>query len=146
MAIYENGKRVCARAITFIDNSVLLIERHRKVDDQMLHYYTIPGGGVEIGEEKSEAAIRETKEETCCDIAIIKNLTREDYGEGICYWFYAKYLSGTPTLGGEENERNNLDNHYQVVLIDMNDIDKINILGMGKKLVKECYEDYKKGH
>lgn len=146
MIRYENGKRVCARAITFIDDNVLLIERHRKDNDQILHYYTIPGGGVEDDEEKDEAAIRETKEETCCDIEIVKDLAREDYDEGICYWFYGKYLSGTPTLGGEEKERNKPDNHYQVVLIKIRDIDNINILGMGKKLIRECYLEYKKSH
>lgn len=143
MTKYEDGKRVCARAITFIDDNVLLIERHRLSNNEILHYYTIPGGGVEEDETNDIAAIRETKEETCCEIKIVKSLIREDYGEGICYWFYGKYISGTPSLGGEEKERNNPNNHYKVVLINMNDIDKINILGMGKKLVKECYMDYK---
>ena len=53
-----------------------------------------------------------------------------------------KYLSGTPSLGGEEKERNNPDNSYKVVLIDINDIDKINILGRGKNLIKDCYKKY----
>ena len=143
MTIYENGKRVVARAITFIDDNILLIERYRLSNNEMLHYYTIPGGGVEEGESYKEAAIRETMEETCCEIEIIKDLVIEDYGEGICHWFYAKYISGTPTLGGEEKERNNPDNSFKVVLIDIKDIDNINILGMGKKLIKECYIDYK---
>lgn len=146
MVLYENGKRVCSRAITFIDDKILLIERYRKENDEMLHYYTIPGGGVEEEETYSEAAIRETKEETCCDIEIIKDLYVEDFGEGICHWFYAKYISGTPELGGEEKIRNNPDNSFKVVLIPMNDIDNINILGQGKRLVKECYEEYKKSH
>ena len=144
MTKYIDGKRICARAITFIDDKILLIERFRISCDTMLHYYTIPGGGVEDDEEYSETAVRETKEETCCDIEIIKPLMEEDYGEGICNWFYAKYLSGTPELGGEEKERNNPDNSFKVVLIDMKDIDSINILGMGKTLVKECYKEYKK--
>lgn len=146
MVRYENGKRVCARAITFIDDNILLIERFRKVDNEMMHYFTIPGGGVEEEETNEEAAIRETMEETCCEIKIIKDLIREDYGEGICYWFYAKYLSGNPKLGGEEKERNNPLNSYKVVLINMKDIDSINILGMGKKLVKECFNKFKESH
>ena len=143
MIKYINGKRICARAITFIDGKILLVERYRKSGNEMLHYFTIPGGGVEDDEDYSETAIRETKEETCCDIEIIKPLISEDYGDGIANWFYAKYVSGTPELGGEEKERNKPDNSYKVVLIDMKDIDNINILGMGKKLVKECYEEYK---
>ncbi len=144
MIRYENGKRIVARAITFIDNNVLLIERYRKENNQMLHYFTIPGGGVEDDEKYFETAIRETKEETCCDIKILETLEVEDYPGGKCHWFYAKYLSGTPILGGEEKEHNNPDNSFKVVLIDMHDMDKINILGAGKRLIKECYKKYKK--
>ena len=142
MIKYLNGKRVCARAITFIDGKILLIERYRLIDGEMMHYFTIPGGGVEDDEEYAETAVRETKEETCCDIEIVKYIMEEDYGEGLAEWFYAKYISGTPELGGEEKNRNKPENSYKVVLIDMKDIDSINILGMGKKLVKECYNEY----
>ena len=144
MVIYEDNSRVVARAITFIDDSVLLIERYRKEGSELLHYFTIPGGGVEEGETYLEAAIRETLEETCCNIEIIETLEVEEFPGGICHWFYAKYLSGTPTLGGEEKERNNKDNSYKVVLININDIDNINILGSGKSLIKRCYNDYYK--
>ena len=143
MVLYENGKRIVSRAITFIDNSVLLIERHRRENDVMLHYFTIPGGGVEVGESFEEAAIRETMEETCCNIEIVKTLEVEEFPGGLCHWFYAKYLSGTPELGGEEKERNNPDNSFKVVLIDMKDINNINILGAGRRLIKECYSMYK---
>ena len=141
MTKYIDGKRIVARAITFIDNKVLLIERYRREGEELLHYYTIPGGGVEEGEEYNETAIRETLEETCCNIEIIKSLTEEDYGSGICHWFFAKYISGTPTLGGEEKERNNPDNSYKVVLIPFDEIDNVNILGMGKKLIKKCIKE-----
>ena len=141
MTKYIDGKRIVARAITFIDNKVLLIERYRKDGDKMLHYFTIPGGGVEDNEEYDETAIRETKEETCCDIEIIKSLGEEDYIEGICHWFYAKYISGTPILGGEEKERNNPNNSFKVVLIPFNEIDNINILGKGKELIKKCIKE-----
>ena len=146
MTKYENNKRIVSRAITFIDDNVLLIERHRLENDIMLHYFTIPGGGVEEWESFKEAAIRETKEETCCDIEIVNELEIEDYGSGICHWFYGKYISGTPTLGGEEKERNNPDNHFKVVLIPVKDIDNINILGIGRRLIKECYTTYKKSN
>ena len=67
MIRYIDGKRIVARAITFIDNKVLLIERYRREGEELLHYFTIPGGGVEDDEEYSETAIRETKEETCSE-------------------------------------------------------------------------------
>ena len=143
MTIYENNKRVVSRGITFIDDDVLLIERHRKENDEILHYFTIPGGGVEDGEDYVTASIRETEEETGVKTKLIKYLTREDYGSGICYWHHLEYLSGIPQLGGEELEKNNDDNHYKVVLININDIDNINILGIGKDLIKKSYEEYK---
>ena len=144
MVIYENDKRVVSRGITFIGNKILLIERYKKEGDKLLHYFTIPGGGVEEGESFVEAAIRETEEETTVKTEFIKFLTKEDYGTGICYWHYLRYISGTPKLGGEEKERNHSDNSYKVVLINMNDIDNINILGIGKQLIKECYLIHKK--
>lgn len=144
MTIYENNKRVVSRGITFINDDVLLIERHRKENNEILHYFSIPGGGVEIGENYVTAAIRETEEETGVKTKLIKYLTKEDYGTGICYWHYLEYLSGTPQLGGEELGRNNPDNHYKVVLVNINDIDNVNILGIGKELIKKCYLEYKK--
>lgn len=144
MTLYVGNKRIVARAITFIDESVLLIERFRKENGVILHYFTIPGGGVEEGESFMDAAVRETMEETCCNIEIVKALETEDFGSGICHWFYGKYISGTPTLGGEEKERNTKENSYKVVLINMSDIEKINILGIGKKLIKQCFIEYKK--
>ncbi len=136
--------REVARGITFIDGAVLLIERYRRDENgELLHYFTIPGGGMEKGETMEETAIRETKEETCCDVKIIKYLTDEDYPGGRCHWFYTKYISGTPTLGGEEKERNCEDNSFKVVLVPFEDIDNTPILGMGKALIKECLKEYK---
>lgn len=144
MTIYKDNKRVVARGITFINDNVLLIERYRREGDNLLHYFTIPGGGVEEGETFKEAAIRETLEETCVNTSVIEYLEDEDYGSGICHWYYLKYLSGTPTLGGEEKEYNNPNNSYKVVLIKMEDLDKINILGRGKDLIKLCYKKHLK--
>ncbi len=143
MSLYEGDLRIVSRAVTFIDDKVLLIERHRLDKGEWLHYFTIPGGGVEENETYEEAAIRETKEETCCDIEIIETLEVEDFPGGRAHWFFGKYISGTPTLGGEEKERNNPNNSFKVVLIDMKDIDNTNILGAGKRIVKECYSLYK---
>ena len=144
MTLYEDNKRVCARGITFINNQIVLIERYKKEGNQMLHYFTIPGGGVDIGESYEEAAIRETKEETTLETEIIQYLEREEYECGIVYWYLLRYISGTPKLGGEELERNNPDNYYEVVLINYDDVDKINILGKGKEILKKAYELYKK--
>lgn len=141
MVIYENGKRVCARGITFINDKVLLMERHKKENNQMLHYFTLPGGGVEEGESYLEAAIRETYEETSVKTEGIKFLEREEFDAGIVYWHLLKYIEGTPKLGGEELERNNPDNHYNVVLVNIKDIDNVNILGKGKEILKKLIKN-----
>lgn len=144
MTKYENGKRVCARGITFIEDKIILIERHRQENEKMLHYYTIPGGGVEENETYEEASIRETEEETQIITKMIKYLGREEFESGIVYWYLLDYLSGTPTLGGEELERNNLLNHYKVILVKINEIDNLNILGEGKDFIEKAYLEYKK--
>lgn len=140
MAIYRNNKRVAARGITFIDDKVILMKRHRETENEILDYYTLPGGGVEEGESFIEAAIRETMEETNVKTEEISFLLEEDFGEGICEWFLLKYIEGTPHLGGEELEHNRPSNHYEVVLVNVDDIDQYNILGIGKKLIKENYK------
>ena len=133
--------REVSRAITFIDDKVILIERYKKVDGNMLHYFTVPGGGVEINETYPEAAIREMMEETTCQIEIVKELEIEDYPGGICHWYYGKYLSGTPKLGGEEKEHNNPDNSYEVKLIPFDEIEKLPFLGRGKELILQCIKE-----
>lgn len=140
MSTYKNNKRLVARGITIINNKVLLIERKKLENNKFLHYYTIPGGGIEEGETKETAVIRETFEETSVNTEIISYLDTEDYGNGICYWFHLKYISGIPTLGGEELERNNQNNYYEVKLIDIKDLDKIFIYGKGKELIKMVYK------
>lgn len=140
MVIYEDSKRVCARAICFIDDKVILMKRHREVGQPLGDYYVIPGGGVEEGEEKELAAIRELDEETCVKAEILEFLEREDYGTGICYWYLSRYISGEPELGGEEKELNSPENHYEVVTVPVEDIDSYTIPGHGKKLVKNAYK------
>ena len=56
-------KRVVSRGIIFIDNQVVLLKRIRKDGDKYLHYFAIPGGGVESRETLEDACIREIKEE-----------------------------------------------------------------------------------
>ena len=131
-------KRRVSRGIIFIDNKVVLLKRIRKDKDKYLHYYAIPGGGIENNETKEEACIREIKEEVNLNIMIDKYLGVEEYDTGICYYFKTKYQGGIPSLGGEEKERNNPDNYYEVELIDINKIDDIFIYGLGIEMIKKA--------
>lgn len=130
-------KRVVSRGIIFIDNKVVLLKRIRKQNDNYLHYYAIPGGGVEKNESLEQACIREIQEEVSLNVTIDKYLGNEEYENGICHYYKVNYLGGTPILGGEEKENNNPDNYYEVVLMDTNELDKIFIYGKGIEMIKK---------
>ena len=135
-------KRRVARGITIIDNKVLLFHRNRLDNGKMLDYYAIPGGGVESLETKEEACIRELKEETNIDAEIINYLGKETYEDGVCYYFETKYLGGEIRLGGEEKEINNPNNHYEIEMIDIDDIDKLYLYGIGLEMIKKVASKY----
>ena len=134
-------KRVVARGIIFIDNKVVLLKRIRREKDKILNYYSIPGGGREENESLTDTCIREIKEEVSLDVTINKYLGREEYDKGICYYYKVNYQGGIPILGGEEKEKNNPDNYYEVELIDINNIDSIFIYGIGIEMIKKAYEE-----
>lgn len=58
-----------ARTVIFDDNNLFAI-----IDVKNGEYFKIPGGGIEEGETQIQAAIREAKEESGCDIEIIKKI------------------------------------------------------------------------
>ena len=61
--------RHTARCIVVHEGQLLLMERWR----DGLHYFSIPGGGVEAGESFEQAAMRELAEETTV-AAVIERL------------------------------------------------------------------------
>ena len=132
-------KRKVSRGIIFIDNKVVLLKRIRKQDNNYLHYYAIPGGGIEEGEGKQEACIREIQEEVNLKVQVEEYLGMEEYDTGICYYYKVKYQGGIPTLGGEEKKHNNPDNYYEVELIDINNLDNIFIYGIGTQMIKKAW-------
>ena len=133
-------KRIASRGIIFIDDKVVLLKRIRKEKNKYLHYYAIPGGGVEKNETIETACIREIKEEVNLDVTINSYLGKEEYDKGICHYFKVNYLGGTPILGGEEKEKNCRDNYYEVKLINIKDLDNIFIYGMGISMIKKAYK------
>ena len=135
-------KRSVSRGIIFIDNKVVLLKRIRKVNNEYLHYYAIPGGGIEEDEIKELACIREIKEEVNLDVTINKYLGTEEYETGICHYFLVNYLGGIPILGGEEKEKNNMNNYYEVALIDISKLDSVFIYGKGIEMIKLAYKEY----
>jgi 8-oxo-dGTP diphosphatase len=91
---------VSAAAIVVNDNNeILLVNGPRRG-------WEMPGGQVEEGESLSQAAIRETKEESGVDIEIVKFCgIFQNVGNSICNTlFLAKPISGEPIRTSESLE------------------------------------------
>lgn len=99
--------RRAVRGIVFdVDNNIALL--HAKNEG----YYGLPGGGVDAGESYEQGIIRECKEETGCNVEIVKyigttleykkqhNLLNESWG----YITQVIGEKGPPIFIGDENE------------------------------------------
>src|SRR5271155_5170221 len=64
--IYPTRPYLAVSAAIFRDGKVLIVRRARPPAHGL---YTLPGGGVELGETLEEAVIREVREETTLEIA-----------------------------------------------------------------------------
>jgi 8-oxo-dGTP pyrophosphatase MutT (NUDIX family) len=79
--------------------------------------WNFPGGGIEAGETPEEACIREVKEETGYDIAIIKLIHLENNK----YTYLANVVGGELSLNKENPANSDLiDNGW----VEIEDIDK----------------------
>ncbi len=151
--IYENDtylklkefleKRHVARGITFFDDKVLLLHRIRKENSEYLEYYAIPGGGKEDKETLEDAVVRELKEEASIKVKINSYLGKETYATGVCYYYFTEYQSGSIELGGEEKAQNNPDNFYEIKLIKVSELPKIETLGIAKDMILKAYNIFK---
>jgi len=99
--------REASRAVIFDENNLVALLFVSKDN-----YHKIPGGGIELGEDKMQALVREIKEETGCEMAVAGevgeiiefrsklNLKQTSY----CYW--GKVIAKGAT-NFDEGERNN---------------------------------------
>ncbi|MGP5672913.1 MULTISPECIES: NUDIX hydrolase [Brachybacterium] len=60
--------RVCAYVVSRRDGAILLA--HQVSPGPAYGMWTLPGGGAEFGEHPRDAAVREVREETGCEVAI----------------------------------------------------------------------------
>ena len=101
----EYKVRNAARAIVFDNDGMVALLNATKE-----HYYKLPGGGIEKGEDNETALKRECNEEIGCDIKIIKELGstleyRKKYNlKQTSYCYIAKLVGekGVPHLEQDE--------------------------------------------
>ncbi len=61
-----------AGCVLIKENKILLLNRIKT------GWYELPGGKIEDNETPEQTAVREIKEELCCDVNIIKHLGKKD--------------------------------------------------------------------
>src|SRR5262249_4380801 len=90
------------------DGKVLIVRRARK---PALNLYTLPGGAVEVGEQLTDAVVREVREETSLDIepvalaghreAIMRDRDGRVERHFVILSFASRWLKGEPALNDE---------------------------------------------
>lgn len=90
------------RGIVFKGNSLLVMRR----DKFGKQYYTLPGGGVDIGETTEQTLQREMREETGLKLGDARLVFIEDAGEpyGTQYIYLIDYIDGEPQLSPDSTE------------------------------------------
>lgn len=126
-----------ARAVIIKDNKLLVFFRRKIVDGEEITYYAIPGGHVEDNENAEETVIRELKEEMNIDIGILKYLGKIENELACEYYYHANIIGGEIKFGGEELERCNESNYYEIKWLNLDDIDSsgIRAIDLIKKVI-----------
>jgi len=135
--------RKTARAI-IIDNDKFLAFFRRKIKDgREITYYAIPGGHLEDNETLEETVIRELKEEMNLDIEILGYLGKLEIDNQEENYYHAKIVGGELQFGGEELERYDDSNYYEIRWLSINKLDSYDLRATEfvKKAINLDYED-----
>jgi 8-oxo-dGTP pyrophosphatase MutT (NUDIX family) len=113
--------RHTARGIVIQGNKLLLVERWRG----SLHYFSIPGGGIERGETPEQTVAREIAEETACVVSVkrpLYSLTTETGSQHLI--FLCRYESGEPKLRPDSPEylHNSPNNRFEPRWLDLSEL------------------------
>ena len=108
---YPTRPYLAVSAAIFRDGKVLIVRRARPPANGL---YTLPGGGVELGETLEEAVIREVKEETALDVEPValagyrQAISRDTQGgverHFVILPFAARWIAGEVALNEELGE------------------------------------------
>lgn len=100
---YKNPRIVVCTISVDKENNILLAKRDI---EPRRHYWTLPGGFLELNETPDEGAKRETEEETYCKVDIIRpfSIITTTSGEQVHMFYLAniKSFSNKPTTESEE--------------------------------------------
>lgn len=105
--IPDKKMRATARAIIIRDGKVLLFERWRHdLTGKQLHYFSIPGGGIDPGETPEQAVVRELQEEMLIEVKPLKLLARQSAlkRKNYHYYYLCEIVSGTPRFNTNSEE------------------------------------------
>jgi ADP-ribose pyrophosphatase YjhB (NUDIX family) len=111
--------RDTGRGIVIHDGKILLMERWRP----NLHYFSIPGGGIEAGETAEQTAVREIMEETTIEVEVERLVMVMQ--DGITHKvFLCRYLSGEPELAKDSPEALHMNdyNRFKPRWIDLDEV------------------------
>ena len=108
---YPTRPYLAVSAAIFRDGKVLIVRRARPPANGL---YTLPGGGVELGETLEEAVVREVREETGLDVEPValagyrQAITRDGAGgverHFVILPFAARWIAGEVSLNEELGE------------------------------------------
>lgn len=126
-----------ARAIIIEKEGLLVFFRRKIREGKEITYYALPGGHVEGNDTYEETVIRELKEEMNLDIEIVSYLGKLLVDNREEHYYHAKIVGGKLQFGGEELERNNGSNYYEIRWLPINELDnsEIRALDLIKKVI-----------
>lgn len=117
--------RHTARGVVLHEGKILLMERWRPG----LHYFSIPGGGVEADETPDECAVREILEETALVVTIDREIMQMHDGEVIHHIYLCNYVFGEPELVADAPEAlvNSAENRFRPDWFNVVDLPQLDL-------------------
>ena len=119
--------------IVFRENKVLLLKR-AEVKDSHVGRWSIPGGGIEVGESKEDALRREIKEELDCDIKEFEFFKEFEYK------MVDRLVRASYYFGEIEGEIKISDEHSEYGWFSFEEIKELNFAFNQKQVLDEFFK------